>query len=94
MNRSIIDIMESQQLKQMILVEYSLIALEPSKKQRFSHALFGTGGRKSVLKLCQGRKIGKMALLIPPAYEMKLDDFFKVWDVIPKKTKVWLEDEK
>jgi len=74
--------------------EYSLQNLESTKKQIFSHALHGTGGRKSYLKKVNGKKLGKNNILVPIEKSQDITEFFSTWDVKYNKRVIWLENEK
>ena len=57
------------------LYEYSLKKLKPSDKQAVSHLLNGTGGRNSIIERMGGRKVGRSAMMIPPAAEKDIERF-------------------
>lgn len=73
-----------------ILFEYNLKKLDKIKKQIFSHALYGTGGRENFLKKNNGFKIGKSSVVVPLENSEKLREFFNSWDIIYKVRRIWL----
>jgi hypothetical protein len=63
------------------LYTYSLEALPPSRKQVFSHALMGVGGKPGLLASWGGKKLGRSALLVPLPNEANVLAFFARWSV-------------
>jgi len=72
------------------LFEYSLKVLNKIKKQIFSHALYGTGGRESFLKLNNGFKTGKGSIIVPIKNSERIREFFDTWNVVYKARRIWL----
>lgn len=75
------------------LYRYSYDGLEQSAKQAVSHALSGSGGRKSLLASLDGEKLGRGALTVPVEYERTLDAFFDEHEVTYTKKRIYVEDE-
>ena len=80
---------KEQGLVALLLYTYNLKGIEPIKKQSFTHALYGTGGRKSVLKEIGGYKIGRNSVVIPLEKQRVLDEFFSVWNIKPLKIMIY-----
>jgi hypothetical protein len=72
-----------------IVFSYTLTHLPATKKQIFSHALAGTGGRRGLLASWNGQKIGRSAFFVPKSYEEDVTSFFNQW-YVPYKTEVVL----
>lgn len=66
-------------LEPWIIFTYELNALSATKKQTFSHALSGTGGRKGLLIAWRGQKLGRSAFILPVEYEKEATAFLNSW---------------
>ncbi|MBS3166894.1 nucleotidyltransferase domain-containing protein [Candidatus Woesearchaeota archaeon] len=86
-NKSISDILS---IKPYFLFQYELKNLDKTKKESFSHSLYGTGGRKSFLVEVKGEKAGKNSILIPLATSEELRSFFETWKIIYKVKRIYL----
>lgn len=76
-----------------IIYSYNLKNLGKTKKQSFSHTLYGTGGRDSFLKTVNGKRIGKNSVLIPAQHANKFETFLKAWNAEFKKIEVLIKGE-
>jgi predicted nucleotidyltransferase len=77
-------------IKPFFLYTYSLTTLTLTKKQIFSHALYGTKQREGILKECHGEKLGKGSILIPQKTAEEIRAFFETWNIIYKIKRVWM----
>lgn len=77
-------------IKPFFLFEYDLKKLDKIKKQGFSHALYGTGGRVDFLKTINGSRIGKNAVIIPIEKSEEMRSFLETWNVLYKVRRIWL----
>jgi len=76
-------------MKSSFLFEYELLNLDKIKKQTFSHALYGTGGRANFLKNIKGEKIGRNSILIAEEYSEEMRSFLDTWNVIYKVRRIF-----
>ena len=72
------------------LFEYQLGNLDKTKKQIFSHALYGTGGRASFLKSVDGQKMGSKKVIVPFDKSEEIRDFFETWNIIYTVKRIWM----
>jgi len=72
------------------LFEYNLKSLDKIKKQIFSHALYGTGGRENFLKGINGLKLGRNVIIIPLEKSEKMRAFLETWNIVYKVRRIWL----
>ena len=80
-------------LRSYVLYEYSLIELEASDKQRFSHALNGTGGRKGLLDALGAQRIGRGVVIITEQYAQQLTAFFDDHNVTYRARNILMEED-
>lgn len=73
-----------------LLFQYNLNNLDRIKKQSFSHALYGSGGRVNFLKRLNGSKIGKNAVAIPLNTSEGMRAFLETWNVLYEVKRIWL----
>lgn len=73
-----------------MLFEYNLKNLDATKKQTFSHALYGTGGRVSFLGLNKGSKLGKSSVIVPIETSEQIREFLNTWGIVYKVRRIWL----
>jgi hypothetical protein len=81
---------EALNIKPYFLYTYNLTNLTLTKKQIFSHALYGTKQRKGFLKECKGEKLGRGSVLVPQEKAEEIRAFFETWDVRYKVKRVWM----
>jgi|SRR3989344_1554468 len=77
-------------LKPYLLFQYILTRLDITKKQSFSHALYGSGGRVNYLKKLNGLKIGRNAVAVPLETSEELRAFFETWNLTYEVKRIWL----
>jgi predicted nucleotidyltransferase len=81
---------EALNIQSFFLYTYMLTNLSLTKKQIFSHALYGTKQRKGFLKECSGEKLGKASLIVPQKKAEEMRAFFETWNVRYKIRRVWI----
>jgi len=77
-------------IKPNFLFEYELDKLDKTNKQTFSHALYGTGGRKSFLKSIKGTKLGNKKVLVPFDKSEEIREFFNTWKIAYTVKRIWM----
>jgi len=77
-------------MRPFVLINFDLLKLNKTKKQSFSHALYGTGGRESFLKSINGKKVGKSAIAIPIENIDKIREFLDNWKVDYNISRIWM----
>ena len=75
------------------LYEYSLTELDGSDKQRFSHALNGTGGRKGLLAELGAQRLGRGVVLIREQEAKQLEAFFDMYGATYSKRVILMEED-
>ncbi len=76
-------------LTPIVIYTYDVSSLQLSRKQSFSHALRGTGGRPGLLRTWGGKALGRGSFAIPHDRASDADAFFSTWRV-PHTTEVML----
>lgn len=84
------DVDNNAAYKQYLLYTYKLTHLTPTKKQSFAHKLQGTGGRTSLIKQLQGKKIGRSAVQIPANNQNQFEEFLSENNVTYQKQEMLL----
>ena len=77
-------------IKPYFLFQYELKNLDKTKKESFSHSLYGTGGRKSFLAEFKGERAGRNSILMPADSSEELRSFFETWKIVYKVKRVYL----
>lgn len=72
------------------LFEYQLDNLDKTKRQIFSHALYGTGGRKSFLESLKGQKLGSKKVIVPFDKSEEMRSFFDTWNIVYTVKRIWI----
>ena len=80
-------------ITQKTLFEYAFTGLEHNAKQAISHALSGTGGRKSLLGDIGGERIGRGTLIVPTEHAETITQYFDEHEVT-YTTRTLYEEEK
>lgn len=91
-NKSVKKGTSKKRFEKYILYEYDVSKLEPSKKQKFSHELNGTGGRKSKIDSLNGTRMGKGVLLVPKQGQAELELFLNDYGVVYTNKKILMEE--
>ena len=73
-----------------LLYKFDLKNLNTTQKQSFSHALYGTGGRESILNRYKGLKISSGAILSPMDKSENFREFIEAWGLNYKATRIWM----
>lgn len=74
-------VLEMLGVRPFVLFEYDLGKLSRTRRQIFSHALYGSGGRESFLKPLKGEKMGDRKVIVPSEKSEEMKLFFKTWEL-------------